>query len=136
MSDGEKDQKEKDEAKAIVLARRARFVAAAVASVGIACGKSTTPPEPCLSATVQPDAAPLPCLSPMPADAGREAPPMPCLSQPMPTSTADAAADAGKPPNADAGAKPLAPDAGAHRRPTGPGPVPCLSVAPKTPSTE
>jgi hypothetical protein len=39
-----------DDAKKIVLARRARFVAAAIASVGIACGKEPVPPpQPCLS---------------------------------------------------------------------------------------
>ena len=39
-----------DDAKKIILARRARFVAAAVASVGIACGKTEAGP------------APMPCL--------------------------------------------------------------------------
>ncbi len=44
-----------DDAKRIVLARRARFVAAALASASLACGKMATPQ---------------PCLEPMPVDAG------------------------------------------------------------------
>ena len=92
-----------NDAKKIILARRARFVAAAVASVGIACGKTeSSPPMPCLSIAVPYDAEPpppQPCLSPMPADAalfdaatdgptdaGPDAPiPVPCLSIRPPT---------------------------------------------------
>lgn len=76
-----------DDAKKTILARRAKFIAAAVASVGVACRA-----EPCLSvmppsdaaqgSTPQADAAPDPvaCLAyvapnPQPDDAG----PMPCL---------------------------------------------------------
>jgi hypothetical protein len=103
-----------DDAKKIILARRARFVAAAVASVGIACGKTESgPPMPCLSIAVPNDAEPppQPCLSvPLPPDAGP--PPMPCLS-PMP---ADASAFD---PPADAGADATIP-------------VPCLSIRPPT----
>jgi len=84
-----------DDQKKIVLARRAKFVAAAVASVGIACGKEQAePPRPCLSQVyVPPDAEPQPCLSPVavePPDAATEdaampmpsdaATPVPCLS--------------------------------------------------------
>ncbi len=64
-----------DDAKKAVLARRARFVAAAIASVGIACGKNDARPGPCLSAP------------PMPVEAGAPPPdaaPMPCLSQARP----------------------------------------------------
>lgn len=71
-------EKDRDDAKAIVLARRAKFVAAAVAGVGIACGKTeTTPPQPCLSVAYVPDAAPQPCLSPVavPPDAAADAGP-------------------------------------------------------------
>ncbi len=72
---------ERDEAaKKAILARRAKFVAAAVASIGIACGKESAP-QPCLS--IEPVA---------PADAGAEAAsvPAPCLtvapqSPPVPT---------------------------------------------------
>ena len=52
-----------NDAKKIILARRARFLAAAVATVGIACGKDP-PPQPCLS---QPYIEPQPCLSPVAA---------------------------------------------------------------------
>ena len=46
-----------DETKRIVLARRKRFVAAAIASVGISCGSPQTPPspQPCLSQPRAPD---------------------------------------------------------------------------------
>ena len=96
-----------DDAKKIILARRARFVAAAVASVGIACGKTEagSAPMPCLIVAIPSDA------EPPPSDPGP--PPMPCLS-PMP---ADAAAFD---PPADAGAA----DATI--------PVPCLSIRPPT----
>jgi len=84
-----------DDAKKKILARRAKFIAAAVAGISISCGKDR--PEPCLSVTHIPDAAsddggtPQPCLSPPPQpclsvynpppDAGP--PPRPCL-EPMP----------------------------------------------------
>ena len=88
-----------DDAKKIILARRARFVAAAVASVGMACGKTETGamPMPCLSESMPSDAepSPMPCLSPMPADAAAFDPPadagadatipVPCLSIRPPT---------------------------------------------------
>ncbi len=82
-----------DDAKRAILVRRARFVAAALAGVGIAASCKTTqpdqPPEVCLSPPQQllPDAEgpveeeadagppPQPCLSP---------PPEACLSQPAP----------------------------------------------------
>ena len=70
---------EKDPKRAI-LARRAKFIAAAVASIGIACGKEPSPqPTVCLSATVDPDSQPPKPLSNPDAQA-----PQPCLSQPMP----------------------------------------------------
>ena len=101
-----------DDSKRRILARRAQFVAAAVASLGAAsacdrCGDSP-PPLSCLSvsvvvpdagATITDDAAaPRPCLEIMdpPLDAGR---PHPCLSVIMPTAR-DAGAtveDAGLP---------------------------------------
>jgi hypothetical protein len=100
-----------DAVKKAILARRARFIAAAVASVGIACGKTTkedAPPVPCLSVPLDYDAQPMPCLKQAvnrdaavvgSADAGAPAPdaaPVPCLSVAMPM-------DAGA---KDAGAKP------------------------------
>ena len=73
-----------DEAKKAILARRAKFVAAAIAGLGAACGKHTSedagaPPGPCLSVAIVPDAGdedvqprPRVCLSvPMPRDAGK-----------------------------------------------------------------
>ncbi len=112
-----------DDAKKLILARRARFVAATLAGVGVACGKEPTPPpQPCLSQPMTHlDAAPPePCLSPMPPplDAGAVAP---------------EAADAGRPSEPDAGSKPmpcLAPPLATT--PTGPVPRPCLTpVRPK-----
>ncbi|MBI3200518.1 MAG: hypothetical protein HYZ29_03175 [Myxococcales bacterium] len=76
-----------------ILARRAKFVAAAVTALSVGACKPQ-PPEACLSAqpclSVQPDPEPEPCLSmrPMPegADAGPEPEPEPrvCLSMPNP----------------------------------------------------
>lgn len=96
-----------DEARRIILARRARFVAAAVtinaaAAVAAAC-------EPCLSPTgpIEPDGAvpdggrdatPQPCLNVVqpPTDAGDagDATPQPCLS-PLPPDGGDDAGDGG-----------------------------------------
>ena len=88
-----------DEAKRLILARRARFVAAALAGIAAACGGSTddTDPKPCLS--IQPgdggpptdsasDAEPQPCLEPLPPDASDDAEPQPCLS-PLPPDAGD-----------------------------------------------
>lgn len=67
----------KDDAKKIVLARRARFVAAAIAGVSVACsGGLSTTPQPCLDVTddsgARPDADPQPCLGvPYDPDADR-----------------------------------------------------------------
>ena len=104
-----------DGARKRILARRAQFIAAAVASFGAAsacdrCGGPSASPGPCLSvsvvvpdagATIEDDAAPpRPCLEIMdpPLDAGR---PHPCLSIIMPQ-TRDAGAtlqdDAAAPP--------------------------------------
>lgn len=85
-----------DEAKRLILARRARFVAAAVAGIAAACGGSTedTRPTPCLEPGIRDsgadaaDADPKPCLSPLPPDASSDASddadagiPQPCLSR-------------------------------------------------------
>ena len=108
-----------DDAKKTILARRARFIAAAMASVTMACGKTSTPPGPCLSVAYVADG---------------EAPPMPCLSPigvPRPdadtSADADASADASADATANAGA-----DAGKKIQPVPKptaGPVPCLSVS-------
>lgn len=98
-----------DDAKKLILARRARFLAAALATVATAttasvagggCGGDTEPttsdggtgtadgaePQPCL-APLPPDASgdtgvPQPCLSIAP-DAGKDAEPQPCLQPPI-----------------------------------------------------
>jgi hypothetical protein len=98
-----------DDAKRLILARRARFVAAAlagVAGVAVACGGSIddADPQPCLSPPYQPrdagsgtDAEPQPCLEPLPPDAGDDAEPQVCLS-PLPPDAGDAGdADTGVP---------------------------------------
>ena len=75
-----------DDSKRIILSRRARFIAAALASAGLtaaSCNKSNLEanPQPCLSAPPQNyDAAPPPQETPPP-----EPPPQVCLSPlPMP----------------------------------------------------
>ena len=109
-----------DDAKKTILARRAKFIAAAVATVGIACSKTQSSPEPCLSVTAERDAGavPMPCLSPMPADR-------------IDASRTDV--DAGPDADSQAGAPTSATDA--VKRPSRPPavgptatPVPCLSI--------
>lgn len=120
-----------DDPKKIILARRARFIAAAIAGVGIACGKEKAPPEPCLSVAY------------IPPDGGDETTPMPCLTPAMPedaaaaldASAADAGADAGADASADASA-----DAGRTAKATGASkdaaaPRPCLDfLGPEAPT--
>lgn len=95
-----------DEAKRLILARRARFVAAALTGVAVACGGSTEStdqnPQPCLSPPANldggrdtgTDAQPQVCLEPLPPDAGPDAEsdadagPQPCLS-PLPPDGGD-----------------------------------------------
>jgi hypothetical protein len=95
-----------DDVKRLILARRARFVAAALASLTTAmCGGQTSgtsssgDPEPCLSPRCEPpNCDPQPCLAQVPTDSGRDAPtdgpkdgsddaddagPLPCLSPPL-----------------------------------------------------
>ena len=77
-----------DEARKKILARRAHFVAAAIAGLSVSCGKDDARSQPCLSvrpmtpdAEVGPPPPPQPCLSVMMTeDAGP--PPMPCLGPP------------------------------------------------------
>jgi hypothetical protein len=109
--------KQDDEARKKVLARRATFVAAALAGVSTACGKEPAqPPQPCLSVAPILDVGPQPCLSPVPpsqpdeTDAGT---PQPCLKVAPPAEDADVA----EPQPRDAGPKPS--------------PQPCLKVRPK-----
>lgn len=81
-----------DEAKRIILARRARFVAAALAGLNAAMCGGKSEPQPCLSVVAEDSGTPQPCLSPpshpidAATDAGADAPddadaqPQPCLS--------------------------------------------------------
>ena len=108
LRSGEETRSDADEARKRILARRASFVAAALAGVSTACGKEPAqPPQPCLSPVlVVEDAGPEPCLSPMPPEQ-------------LPS-------DAGAP--VDAGS--VMPDAvGAGAPPDAAAPVPCLRVA-------
>jgi hypothetical protein len=115
-----------DAAKKKILARRARFVAAAVASVGMACGKSSEQPHPCLSVEYVPDA---------------ETPPMPCLSVAYvpPADAGDGAAtdagtdDGGTTDGGATKAQAQVKDAGATKPPKPqptPTPMPCLTPLP------
>jgi len=115
-----------DDDKKLILARRARFVAAALAGVSVACGKEPSqPPQPCLSVPVQRDAdanepPPQPCLSPMepPADAG----------EPTPTDAGSSTTTTTKQQQGDAGMPPKPVPCLAPPLPTQPPPRPCLSV--------
>ncbi len=96
-----------DDAKRAILARRARFVTAALASAGLAaaalsgCGGETdrdqkkqtsdagdAAPLPCLG-TPAPDADPAPCLSAPAPDSGPE----PCLGAPAPDASPEPCLD-------------------------------------------
>lgn len=111
----------KDDARSLILARRARFVAAAMASISIACGKESKNPEPCLS-VVEIDSGstePTSVDASITNDAGVEG---------TDASTPDAASpqDSGAPPKPDAGPAPQP----CLRAPP---PRPCLKVAPPRP---
>ncbi len=79
-----------EESKRIILARRAKFVAAALAGLNAAmCGGETSEPQPCLSIAQEDGGSPQPCLSPAfdasrPDAADADAEPQPCLSPPPP----------------------------------------------------
>jgi hypothetical protein len=121
-----------DGAKKIILARRARFVAAAVAGLGIACGKEVAS-RPCLSVAYVPDGGGPSAAPEPPAEAGAAAD--------APSASASAS-DGGAPPaDKPLADKPLvdagAPDAKPHH-PLTPQPLPtlqpqpCLKIAPPT----
>lgn len=81
-----------EEAKRIVLARRARFVAAALAGLNAAmCGGKSDGgnPQPCLDFAFEDGSTPQPCLSPRQEDGGAD-------------TGADAAVDADSSDDADA----------------------------------
>lgn len=113
-----------DDAKKAILARRARFIAAAVMSAGIGASCDKDPhPQPCLSVAITDagaDPRPTVCLSP---------PPTPCLSVAIEPDAGAAIEDGGP---SDAGPSDAGPnDAGS--RDAGPRPVPCLSKRPPPP---
>jgi hypothetical protein len=91
-------------AKATILARRARFVRAAVATMVAggalgACGKAQPCLEPPPRFDAGDDATPEPCLSPLPPDAA-DAEPQPCLEPAIPddgSNGSDADAEDGGP---------------------------------------
>ncbi len=122
-----------DEAsKRAILRRRARFVAAALASAGlgaaVSCGGESTKnaPQSAVDAGADADGSPQPCLGALPGDAASDADagPQPCL-EPL----IDAAADADAEPQPCLAPPPL--DAGSEGAPQ-----PCLSPpAPNSPKS-
>src|SRR5688500_18363927 len=87
-----------DDARRLILARRARFLASALASlsVAVACGggtESEANPQPCLRKVpdggMSADAEPQVCLGPTQQDAGKDGEPQVCLS-PKPPDAGDA----------------------------------------------
>lgn len=112
-----------------ILARRALYIASAVAGIGAAvgCGDDKPPPQPCL--TVAPINT-APSTSPAPADT--ETAPQPCLTM-MPVEPS-ASEDAGSPPQPCLSvSRPVdrwPQDAGASDGGPRPRPRPCLSVLP------
>lgn len=145
LRSGEETRTDADEARKRILARRASFVAAALAGVSTACGKEPTqPPQPCLSMPlIVEDAGPEPCLSPVPpeevpsdagapVDAGSATPgevgvgappdaaaPVPCLRVIAPPGG----------PRPQVCLSPRAPSTGDGGKPKPP-PQPCLKIAP------
>lgn len=90
-----------DDARKVILARRARFVAAALAgaALGSACAKDrAVEPAQCLSPPHQEDGGPppIPCLSP-PPQVCLEPPPQVCLS-PVPPPDDSSGGDYAEPP--------------------------------------
>lgn len=127
-----------DEAKRKILARRAAFVAAALAGVSAACGKEPqrAPQPPPSVPLASPEGVPQPCLSPpLPPDAGAEGAPTPDDASSAERGATDAGASPAttssvfaKPPFDAAAPRPCLSPVSPHR----PLPRPCLSItAPK-----
>jgi hypothetical protein len=118
LSEEEGRRSVNDDAKKKILARRARFIAAAVAGISISCGKDR--PEPCLSVTHVPDpdaaSTPQPCLEVTASDDGGA--PQPCLSPPPQPclSVYNPPPDAGPPPRPCL--KPMTPPSDAGKKTT------------------
>lgn len=131
MSDDPKDDTKEEErrvaARRAVLARRTRFVAAALAGVSVAaCGKSSGP-DVCLKVSPAPtETAPQPCLNVV------STPPIdPDAAAPMDADGGASTFDAGA-PDANAAVAPAKKDAGATPPPPTV-PTVCLRVAPPPP---
>lgn len=118
-----------DETKKLILARRAKFVAAAVASVGLACSnKSGADAQNPINVVPADDAA-----TPIQVDAVDAGSSKLDLDAGAPTDR-DATTEPTVPPQPCLSPLPNPPDAGAPRpclTPAKPPPRPCLSVAPK-----
>jgi hypothetical protein len=96
-----------------ILARRRRFVAAALGSLSLAASAACSPPQPCLE-YVEPDR--------VTGDASDSSSPQPCLTAPLDVRSADAAEDAQGDQSAPMPCLSPAIDAGADVQP-----MPCLS---------
>lgn len=129
-----------EDAKKTILARRAKFVAAAMASVGLASAEACHPKDADSPNEINVDDAGQPppnvCLSvSLQRDEDASAPPpQPCLSPVVPQPPDDdAGAFAQPPPQVCLSPMPPPRDAGAGTPKTQPTatPMPCLSVSPK-----
>ncbi len=120
-----------DPARKAILARRAKFVSAAMLGLAVSCSKKEAEPEPCLKHGIErDDGAPRACLDPKEApdaqtlivdtgpDAGSDA------DSDVGDADADADADAPAPP------KPCLKIAPPHPCLSPPPPKPCLKMAP------
>ena len=104
------------DSKRTILARRAKFVAAAVASVSMAaCSSSSSETGTVKDGGADADAIAVPCLG-VPADSSTDTAPVPCLDQ-APPDAGDAAVDARD--AAEAATDTLVDDTG---------PAPCLKM--------
>jgi hypothetical protein len=142
---GADDHDDDNASRRAVLARRARFVAAALAGVSVACGKTTSNPQPCLQ-VVASETAPGPCLNvPMipPHDGGVTLSEMDASAALDGSASREAGADAGSTttkkvaPPPSPGTHPkvclkFAPPPEIPPGPPGPRPQPCLT--PKKPN--
>ncbi len=116
QDDKDAERTEHDLTRRRVLARRATFVAAALAGVSSACGKEPNTSTPCLTPVPTETAQPSVCLTPVEPSSDAGAPP------PTPTTmTTSDAGRAGPVPCLSVRIRPQDEDAG---------PMPCLKIAP------
>lgn len=116
QDDKDAERTEHDLTRRRVLARRATFVAAALAGVSSACGKEPNTSTPCLTPVPTETAQPSVCLTPVEPSSDAGAPP----PTPTTTTTSDAGR-AGPVPCLSVRIRPQDEDAG---------PMPCLKIAP------